>query len=77
MKRSLVRSVCAVVLLATAGLGQDVIHLYSGPVPGPTQENYPEKEYFSKIWNTEVVTNVTQPSLLLFNPSQGSSTAPQ
>ena len=34
-----------------------------------TQESYPEKEYFSKIWNTEVVTNVTKPSLTVFKPS--------
>ncbi|HSB74341.1 MAG TPA: alpha/beta hydrolase [Terriglobales bacterium] len=30
--------------------------------------NYPEKEYFSKVWNTEVVTNVTKPSLTVFRP---------
>ncbi len=35
----------------------------------PTQEDYPEKEYFSKVWNTEVVTNVTKPSLTVFKPS--------
>ena len=38
-------------------------------LPGSTQENYPEKEYFSKVWNTEVVANVTKPTLTVFKPS--------
>jgi acetyl esterase/lipase len=31
-------------------------------------ETYPEKAYFSKAWNTEVVANVTKPSLTVFKP---------
>src|SRR5208282_5986386 len=31
--------------------------------------NYPEKQYFSKLWNTEVVANVTKPTLMLFKPA--------
>lgn len=71
MKRTLVRIVVAVILLASAALAQDVIPLYSGPAPGSPVADYPEKEYFSKIWNTEVVTNVTRPSLLVFKPTGG------
>src|SRR5437667_3205841 len=48
---------------------QDVIPLYQGTPPGSVAENYPEKEYFSKIWNTEVVTNVTKPTLTIFKPA--------
>ena len=55
------RTVCVVVFLATLGAAQDVIPLYARTPPGSTQENYPEKEYFSKIWNTDVVANVTKP----------------
>jgi acetyl esterase/lipase len=68
MKTLVIRILCVVVLLATFGSAQDVIPL---PTSGPnsTQENYPEKEYFSKIWNTEVVANVTKPSLTVFKPS--------
>ena len=33
------------------------------------QQNYPEKQYFSKVWNADVVTNVTQPTLTVFKPS--------
>lgn len=71
MKRTLVRTLAVVILLATAALAQDVIPLYPGPAPGSPAADYPEKEYFSKIWNTEVVTNVTRPSLLVFKPTGG------
>ena len=46
-----------------------MIPLYPGTPPGSTPETYPEKAYFSKLWNTEVVTNVTKPSLTVFKPS--------
>ncbi|HKV25698.1 MAG TPA: alpha/beta hydrolase [Candidatus Acidoferrum sp.] len=57
-----------VVAPATAS-AQQVIPLYQGTPPGSTAENYPEKEYFSKAWNTEVVSNVTKPTLTVFKPS--------
>jgi acetyl esterase/lipase len=69
MKTFLIRTLCLVVLLTTLAAAQDVIPLYPATPPGSMQENYPEKEYFSKIWNTEVVTNVTKPSLTVFKPS--------
>ena len=69
MKTFLARALLLVVLLATLAAAQDVIPLYPGTPPGSTLENYPEKEYFSKVWNTEVVTNVTKPSLTVFKPS--------
>jgi acetyl esterase/lipase len=67
MKRS-VTALFSVIALLAAAVAQDVIPLYSGPVPGSPVPGYPEKEYFSKVWNTEVVSNVSQPSLLLFKP---------
>jgi acetyl esterase/lipase len=69
MKTSLIRTLCLLVFLAALAAAQDVIPLYPGTPPGSTPESYPEKEYFSKIWNTEVVTNVTRPTLTLFKPS--------
>ena len=69
MKSFLLRTLCIVALLAALGAAQDVIPLYAGTPPGSTQENYPEKAYFSKLWNTEVVANVTKPSLTVFKPS--------
>ncbi|MGA9814295.1 MAG: alpha/beta hydrolase [Terriglobales bacterium] len=69
MKTVLARALLLVVFLATLAAAQDVIPLYPGTPPGSTPENYPEKEYFSKVWNTEVVTNVTKPSLTVFKPA--------
>jgi acetyl esterase/lipase len=74
MKLTLVRLFAVVILLAPAALAQDIISLYSGPAPGSPATDYPEKEYFSKVWNTEVVTNVTRPSLLVFKPTGGTHT---
>ncbi len=54
---------------ATLAAAQDVIPLYPGTAPGSTPANYPEKAYFSNIWHTDVVTNVTKPSLTVFKPS--------
>jgi acetyl esterase/lipase len=70
MKKIFLPTLCAVVFLTLSGVAQEVVPLYPGPAPGSTQENYPEKEYFSKTWNTNVVTNVTKPSLTVFKPSQ-------
>src|SRR6202047_4755296 len=69
MKTFLIQTLFLVVFLPTLAAAQDVIPLYPGTPTGSTQENYPEKEYFSKIWSTEVVTNVTKPSLTVFKPS--------
>jgi len=69
MKTFLLRTLVSVVFLATLAAAQDVIPLYPATPPGSTPENYPEKQYFSKAWNTEVVANVTKPSLTVFKPS--------
>ncbi len=69
MNTFLLRAVCAVALLTMYGAAQEVIPLPFTPGPNAAQENYPEKEYFSKIWNTEVVANVTKPSLMVFKPA--------
>jgi acetyl esterase/lipase len=69
MKTFLIRTLSFVVFLATLAAAQDVIPLYPGTPPGSTPENYPEKEYFSKVWNTEVVANVTKPSLTVLKPA--------
>ena len=69
MKTFLIQTLFLVVFLPTLAAAQDVIPLYPGTAPGSTQGNYPEKEYFSKNWNTEVVANVTKPTLTVFKPS--------
>jgi len=69
MKSIFLRTLALVLFLASCVAAQEVIPLYPGTPPGSTPENYPEKEYFSKLWNTEVVSNVTKPSLTVFKPS--------
>jgi acetyl esterase/lipase len=69
MKSIVFRTLCLVLFLASGAAAQDVIPLYPGTAPGSSPETYPEKVYFSKTWNTEVVSNVTKPSLLMFKPS--------
>jgi acetyl esterase/lipase len=69
MKAIVIRVFLAVVFLANLAAAQEVIPLYPGAAPGSPEGNYPEKAYFSKTWNTEVVTNVTKPSLTVFKPS--------
>ncbi|MGA9979106.1 MAG: alpha/beta hydrolase [Candidatus Sulfotelmatobacter sp.] len=71
MKTFLTRTLCCVALLTALAAAQDVIPLYPATPPGSTNETYPEKEYFSKVWNTEVVANVTKPSLTVFKPAPG------
>src|SRR4051812_26702350 len=49
MKTFVIRAICVVLFLARLCAAQAVIPLYPGIAPGSTEENYPEKEYFSKI----------------------------
>jgi acetyl esterase/lipase len=63
-------------LLACAAplcVAQDVIPLYSGAAPGNPSQTYPEQQFFSKAWNTEVVTNVTKPTLTVYKPTNGTN----
>jgi len=69
MKIFVFRLLCIVLLLAPVASAQDVIPLFPGKAPGTTDESYPEKAYFSKAWNTDVVTNVTRPTLTVFKPA--------
>jgi acetyl esterase/lipase len=69
MKTFSLRILCFMLSMVAVAAAQDVIPLYPAIASGSTQENYPEKQYFSKVWNTDVVTNVTRPSLLVFKPS--------
>jgi len=68
MKTLILRTLFFILFTTTLAAAQDVIPLYPGTPPGSTPETYPEKAYFSKSWDTEVVTNVTKPSLTVFKP---------
>ncbi len=69
MKIPALRFLWIALLLLPLASAQEVISLYPGAAPGSTPADYPEQEYHSKIWNTDVVTNVTRPSLTVFKPS--------
>jgi len=69
MKTFAVRLLFAVLSMVALAGAQDAVPLYPGTPPGSTQENYAEKQYFSKVWNEDVVANVTRPTLTIFKPS--------
>ncbi len=57
--------------MVAIGAAQDIVPLYPGIPPGSTQESYSEKQYLSKVWNEDVVANVTRPTLTIFRPPPG------
>lgn len=61
-----------VVAAAVTSLAQQVVPLPVAGAAAPQGSNT-EKQYFSKAWNTEVMTNVTQPSLTVYKPAAGSA----
>src|SRR5579884_961845 len=69
MRPSLLPIVCFVGLLGLTATAQEVIPLYAGAPPGSAEATYPEKQYYSKVWNTDVVSNVTKPTLTLYKPT--------
>jgi len=48
---------------------QEVIRLYAGPAPGSESWTHAEQDYFSPIFNTQVVTNVVIPTLTRYAPA--------
>ena len=52
----------------THGLAQEIVELPNTDTKGVVWKN-PEKQYFTKIWDTEVVTNVSKPTMQVFRPS--------
>ena len=63
------------VLLTMPAEAGERIPLYPGPVPGSEDWSHTEREYHSEIFNTQVVTNVANPSLEVFLPEHGNGTA--
>jgi len=60
------------IILTGVAQAQKVIRLYPGAAPGSESWTHQEKEYFSPIWNTQVVTKVSQPTLTDYVPAAGS-----
>jgi len=53
------------------GKAQQVIELSSIPNPESLVWTHEEREYFSSIWNTQVITNVSKPTLTVYLPEEG------
>lgn len=51
------------------GSGQEVIHLPYDENPAVVYQNA-ERKYYSEAWQTTVVTNVSEPTLTVFEPSE-------
>ena len=73
MKSLILRTLAVAFFAASLASAQQVIPLYKGTPPGSAPETYPEKQYFSKNWNTDVVANVTNPTLTVFKPAPGTA----
>ncbi len=73
MKTLMLRIFGVLLFATTLATAQDVIPLYPGTPPGSEPATYPEKQYFSKNWNTEVVANVTKPTLTVYKPAPGTA----
>ncbi len=68
MKTNAAIAVCMLLVLAAGANAQKVIPLYSGAAPGSESWTHKEKDYFSPIFNTQVVTNVVNPTLTVYLP---------
>lgn len=68
MRTTTATAILVLVITAQAGFAQEVVRLYSGPAPGSEEWTHEEQEFFSPLFNTEVVTNVAQPTLTIYKP---------
>lgn len=53
---------------SSPAFSQKVIELNSIPSPSEIKWDRPERQYFSQIWQTEVVTNVSKPTMTVHLP---------
>jgi len=65
-------SVVAILIFVSASLqAQKVIQLYNGKAPGSENWTWKEKSSDKNFWNTPLVYNVVDPSLIVFEPAKG------
>jgi len=68
MKNFILLFVCCFLLQVCSA--QKVIQLYAGKAPGSESWTWSEKEVFSTAWNTQIVYNVTQPTITAYLPDK-------
>jgi acetyl esterase/lipase len=64
---------CLLLIPACTVTRPKVVRLYSGDASDSKTLPHQEKEYFSPIINTQVVTNVSQPTLTAYLPEEGTT----
>ena len=68
--KSSIAIVCVLFIVALEAVhAGDVMRLYSGAAPGSENWTHEEKEYFSPVFKTQVVTNVVNPTLTRYAPA--------
>jgi acetyl esterase/lipase len=60
--------------IANAAFAQEVLRLYPNAAPGSEEWSHQEQQYHSQIFNTEVVTNVADPTLIVYLPEKSERT---
>ncbi len=60
--------------MAAFGIAQEIIEVPHEKAADVTWD-HPEKEYYSQIWDNQVVTNVSVPTMEVFRPKQPNGTA--
>jgi len=74
MKHSRMLALPILLSVALPLAAQRVIPLYQGPAPGSESWTQQEREYYSKEWQTQIVANVTKPTLTAFLPAPDKAT---
>jgi acetyl esterase/lipase len=73
VKSKAITAFAFVLVIAGSASAQKVFRLYPGAAPGSETWTHQEKEYFSPIFNTQVVTRVSQPTLTAYLPDPASA----
>lgn len=61
-------SLLIIVFITLFANAQNVIHLYPNKAPGSENWDWQEKEVYSKAFKTQIVYNVAQPTLTVYEP---------
>ncbi|MBI1809990.1 MAG: alpha/beta hydrolase, partial [Gemmatimonadetes bacterium] len=61
-------------MLSVPLAAQRVIPLYPGTAPGSQPAAQDERAYYSPAWGTQIVANVTRPTLTVYQPAPGKAT---
>jgi len=75
MNTKIIASLVLLMAVFQLSAQDEVIKLYEGKAPGSEDWNWEEAQRYSELFQTEVVYNVTDPSLLVFKPENPNGTA--